>query len=132
MCSGRIDEECRMSGTGRRILLVDDEQHFADTLAARLEMRGFEVRAVYSGAEALAALALPVEVVVLDLRMPGMDGFAVLRELKKSHPEISVIMLSGHLDDQEERAAYEAGAHRVLRKPLRMEELLDSIRAGSE
>ncbi|MDR0239506.1 MAG: response regulator [Deltaproteobacteria bacterium] len=117
-----------MTGAGFRILLVDDEKHFADTLAARLEMRGFEVRAVYSGAEALAAVALPTELVVLDLRMPGMDGLEVLRALKKSHPLIRVIMLTGHIDDQEERAAYEAGAQRVLRKPLRMDELLDCIR----
>ena len=117
-----------MTGDGFRILLVDDEKYFADTLAARLEMRGFEVRAVYSGAEALAAVALPTEVVVLDLSMPGMDGLAVLRALKKSHPAIRVIMLTGHIDEQEERALYEAGALRVLRKPLRMDELLDCIR----
>ena len=116
-----------MPGDGCRILLVDDEKHFADTLAARLEMRGFEVRAAYSGSEALAAIALPTEIVVLDLRMPGMDGFEVLRVLKKSNPAIRVIMLTGHIDAQEERAAYEAGAHRVLRKPLQMDELLDCI-----
>ena len=117
-----------MSAKGLRILLVDDEKHFADTLAARLEMRGFEARAAYSGSEALASITLPGEVVVLDLRMPGMDGLEVLRELKKNNPTIQVIMLTGHIDDQKELAAYEAGAHRVLRKPLHMDELLDSIR----
>ena len=121
-----------MPGERTKILLVDDEKHFADTLAARLEMRGFEVRAAYSGPEALTAIALPTEVVVLDLRMPGMDGLEVLRELKKSKPDIHVIMLTGHIDDQDERAVYETGAHRVLRKPLNMDDLLGSIRMARQ
>jgi len=109
---------------------VDDERRFADTLAARLEMRGFEVREAYSGAEALAAVALPTEVVVLDLCMPGMNGLEVLRELKKSTPKIQVIMLTGHIEDAEERAAYEAGAHRVMKKPFNIEELLNNIQTA--
>ncbi|MCL1986128.1 MAG: response regulator [Betaproteobacteria bacterium] len=121
-----------MPGDGIKILLVDDEKHFADTLAARLEMRGFEARAVYSGPEALNALALPPEVVVLDLRMPGMNGLEVLRELKKSHPEIQVIILTGHADAEDERTAYETGAYRVLRKPLNMDELLENIHTAHQ
>ncbi len=117
-----------MSEEGISILLVDDEKRFADTLAARLEMRGFEVREAYSGSEALAAMVPPPEVVVLDLRMPGMDGLAVLRELNKRNPGVHVIMLTGHADDEEEQAAYAAGARQVLRKPLNMDELLSSIR----
>ena len=121
-----------MPGEEIKILLVDDEQHFADTLAARLEMRGFKARAAYSGSEALAAIAFRPDVAVLDLRMPGMDGLEVLRELKKSNPEIQVIMLTGHAGALEERAAYEAGAQCVLRKPLNMTELLDSIRMAHQ
>jgi DNA-binding response OmpR family regulator len=121
-----------MPGEGIKILLVDDEKHFADTLAARLEMRGFAVRTAYSGPEALAAIELSPDVVVLDLRMPGMDGFEVLRELKKNNPEIQVIMLTGHVDDQEERAAYEIGAYSLLKKPLNMDELLGSIRMACQ
>jgi len=121
-----------MPGEGSRILLVDDEKHFADTLAARLEMRGFEVRVAYSGFEALDAVAQPVDVMVLDLRMPGMDGLTVLRELKKRHPQIQVIILTGHIDEHDESAAYELGARTVLRKPLKMDELLDSLRMAME
>ena len=116
-----------MPGEGIKILLVDDEKHFADTLAARLEMRGFEVRVAYSGPESLTAIAFRPAMVVLDLSMPGMDGLEVLRALKQSNPEIQVIMLTGHADALEERAAYQAGVHCVLRKPLNIEELLKSI-----
>ena len=121
-----------MPGEGIKILLVDDEKHFADTLTARLEMRGFEVRVAYSGPEALTAIAFRPEVVVLDLSMPGMNGLEVLRELKKSNPEIQVIMLTGHADALEEQTAYQAGAHCVLRKPLNMQELLESIRIAQQ
>ena len=68
-----------------KILLVDDEKQFVDTLAERLAMRGFEARVAYDGPEALKAVELPTDVIVLDLRMPGMDGFEVLRNVKKSN-----------------------------------------------
>ena len=71
-----------------KILLVDDEKQFVDTLAERLAMRGFEARVAYDGPEALKAVELPTDVIVLDLRMPGMDGFEVLRNVKKSNPQV--------------------------------------------
>ena len=85
-----------------KILLVDDEKQFVDTLAERLAMRGFEARVAYDGPEALKAVELPTDVIVLDLRMPGMDGFEVLRNVKKSNPQVQVIILTGHGGDAEE------------------------------
>ena len=79
-----------------KILLVDDEKQFVDTLAERLSMRGFEARVAYDGPQALKAVEQPTDVIVLDLRRPGMDGFEVLRNVKKSNPQVQVIILTGH------------------------------------
>ena len=108
-----------------KILLVDDEKQFVDTLAERLAMRGFEARVAYDGPEALKAVELPTDVIVLDL---GMDGFEVLRNVKKSNPQVQVIILTGHGGDAEEQTAYRMGAYNFLRKPMDIEELLSSIR----
>ena len=75
-----------MSKEEIKILLVDDEKQFVDTLAERLAMRGFSARVAYDGPQALKAVEDPTDVIVLDLRMPGMDGFEVLRSVKKSNP----------------------------------------------
>ena len=111
-----------------KILLVDDEKQFVDTLAERLSMRGFEARVAYDGPQALKAVEQPTDVIVLDLRMPGMDGFEVLRNVKKSNPHVQVIILTGHGGDAEEQTAYRMGAYNFLRKPMDIDELLNSIR----
>mgnify|MGYP003619764586 FL=1 len=111
-----------------KILLVDDEKQFVDTLAERLAMRGFAARVAYDGPEALSAVEQPTDVIVLDLRMPGMDGFEVLRNVKKSNPQVQVIILTGHGGDAEEQTAYRMGAYNFLRKPMDIDELLSSIR----
>lgn len=111
-----------------KILLVDDEKQFVDTLAERLAMRGFEARVAYDGPTALEAVTQPTDVIVLDLRMPGMDGFEVLRSVKKSNPQVQVIILTGHGGDAEEQTAYRMGAYNFLRKPMDIDELLNSIR----
>lgn len=111
-----------------KILLVDDEKQFVDTLSERLAMRGFAARVAYDGPEALSAVEQPTDVIVLDLRMPGMDGFEVLRNVKKSNPQVQVIILTGHGGDAEEQTAYRMGAYNFLRKPMDIDELLSSIR----
>lgn len=111
-----------------KILLVDDEKPFVDTLAERLAMRGFVAQVAYDGSEALKAVEQPIDVIVLDLRMPGMDGFEVLRSVKKSNPLVQVIILTGHGGDAEEQTAYRMGAYNFLRKPMDIDELLGSIR----
>ena len=111
-----------------RILLVDDEKQFVDTLAQRMVMRGYAPRVVYSGEEALAALREPTDVVVLDLRMAGMDGFEVLNSVAKSNPMVKIIILTGHGAEAEEQTAFRMGAYNFLRKPVDIDELLQSIR----
>lgn len=117
-----------MSKEEIKILLVDDEKQFVDTLAERLAMRGFSARVAYDGPQALNAVEEPTDVIVLDLRMPGMDGFEVLRSVKKSNPQVQVIILTGHGGDAEEQTAYRMGAYNFLKKPMDIDELLNSIR----
>lgn len=117
-----------MSNEEIKILLVDDEKQFVDTLAERLAMRGFSARVAYDGPQALKAVEEPTDVIVLDLRMPGMDGFEVLRSVKKSNPQVQVIILTGHGGDAEEQTAYRMGAYNFLKKPMDIDELLNSIR----
>lgn len=117
-----------MSKEEIKILLVDDEKQFVDTLAVRLAMRGFSARVAYDGPQALKAVEDPTDVIVLDLRMPGMDGFEVLRSVKKSNPQVQVIILTGHGGDAEEQTAYRMGAYNFLKKPMDIDELLNSIR----
>lgn len=117
-----------MSKEEIKILLVDDEKQFVDTLAERLAMRGFSARVAYDGPQALKAVEEPTDVIVLDLRMPGMDGFEVLRSVKKSNPQVQVIILTGHGGEAEEQTAYRMGAYNFLKKPMDIDELLNSIR----
>ena len=91
-------------------------------------MRGFSARVAYDGPQALKAVEDPTDVIVLDLRMPGMDGFEVLRSVKKSNPQVQVIILTGHGGDAEEQTAYRMGAYNFLKKPMDIDELLNSIR----
>ena len=112
-----------------KILLVDDEVQFVDTLKDRLYLRGFEAAVAYSGEEGLQKVKKnPPDVIVLDLRMPGIDGFEVLRAVKKTNPDVQVIILTGHGGDAEEASAIRMGAYSFLRKPMDIDDLLGCIR----
>jgi DNA-binding NtrC family response regulator len=107
------------------VLLVDDEPDFTDTLARRLGMRQLDVIGVYSGAEALDHIKRnPVDVVVLDVRMPGMDGIEALREIKARHPLVEVIMLTGHANVEVAIEGMRLGAFDYLMKPIEIDQLL--------
>ena len=83
----------------RSSLLVDDEVDFVASLGQRLELRGLPTLTATSGPDALEILrGQPVDVVVLDVRMPGMDGIETLRRIKEAHPLVEVVMLTGHAD----------------------------------
>ena len=112
-----------------KILLVDDEMEFVKTLAERIQIRGFDVRYAFDGEAALAAChdSLP-DVMVLDLKMPGMDGLEVLRRIRKSHPDIPVLILTGHGSDRDEMEARRLGAFDYLQKPVAIDVLIEQIR----
>jgi DNA-binding NtrC family response regulator len=107
------------------VLLVDDEEEFLETLLKRMKKRKVNVLGVRSGEEALALLdQRPVDVVVLDVKMPGMDGIQTLRELKEQHPLVEVIMLTGHASLEVAIEGMELGAFDYLMKPIDIDDLL--------
>lgn len=111
-----------------KVLLVDDEIEFIQTLVKRLNKRKLPATCAGSGEEALAALEqIPADVVVLDVKMPGMDGIDVLREIKSRHPLVEVIMLTGHADVDVAIEGMELGAFDYLMKPMEIDELLYKI-----
>jgi DNA-binding NtrC family response regulator len=111
-----------------RVLLVDDEKDYLEVLTRRLSKRDVDVDGVSSGEEALQYVQVrPIDVAVLDVKMPGMDGLAVLREIKKSHPLIEVIMLTGHASLEVALEGMRLGAFDYLMKPAEIDELLYKI-----
>jgi DNA-binding NtrC family response regulator len=108
-----------------QVLLVDDEVEFLETLMKRLRKRNVHITGVKSGQEALSMLEQqPMDVVILDVRMPGMDGIEALREIKKRHPLIEVIMLTGHANVEVAVQGMELGAFDYLMKPMDIDALL--------
>ena len=114
-----------------KVLLVDDERDFVHTLSERLQARSMTPTVAYDGEEALAYIESDEpEVMVLDLKMPGIDGIEVLRRVKKTHPATEVIILTGHGSDAEEKLAEEIGAFAYLRKPVDIEVLAETMKAA--
>ncbi len=110
------------------LLLVDDETEFVVTLAERLALRNFKPTCVFNGAEALRFIATRTpDVMLLDLKMPGIDGMQVLRQVRKSHPEIPVIILTGHGSEKDEADARRIGAFEYLSKPVDIRTLTEYI-----
>ncbi|MUM77980.1 response regulator [Pseudodesulfovibrio sp. F-1] len=115
-----------------RVLLVDDEGGFISALSKRLGRRGMSATAVSDGEEALAALDRePVDVMVLDVKMPGMSGMQVLNLVKARHPEVEVILLTGYADMDCALQAMSAGAFDFLVKPVDFELLGCRIMAAA-
>ncbi len=111
-----------------RVLIVDDEVEFLETLVKRLRKRKLAVDGVTSGEAALALLREnPVDVVVLDVKMPGMNGIETLREIKKEHGLLEVIMLTGHANTEVAIEGMEMGAFDYLMKPTGIDELVYKI-----
>lgn len=112
-----------------KILLVDDEHEFVHTLSERLQTRSLDSTVVYDGEEALALMEdEEPEVMVLDLKMPGIDGLEVLRRVKKKHPEVEVIILTGHGSEKEKNIAMELGAFAYLQKPVGIDLLAETMK----
>lgn len=115
-----------------KLLIVDDEEEFASTLAERLDLRGFISQSVSCGTNALKALAsnFSPDVVLLDLKMPDMNGFEVLKEIKEKYPSIEVIMLTGHGAASGGQDSKKRGAFDYIMKPVDIIELAGKIKAA--
>ncbi len=116
-----------------RILVVDDEVDFLDLFTKRFRKRGHDVAAVASGHEALTHLAdHSVDVVVLDVKMPRMNGIETLKEIKKRHPHVEVIMLTGHGSVESGIQGISHGAYDYVMKPYTMDDLAYRIGKAHE
>ena len=116
-----------------KVLLVDDEQEFVQTLSERLQMRELDTAVVYNGEEALSYIeGEEPEVMILDLRMPGIDGVEVLRRVKKTHPDVEVIILTGHGTEKDAALTRELGAFAYLEKPVAIDTLAKTVREAYE
>ena len=115
-----------------RVLLVDDEEEFVSALSERLSLRGIEVDSALNGEEALASLVdKEFEVVILDVMMPGLGGLEVLRQIKSTHPNTQVILLTGHGSTREGIEGMRLGAFDYLIKPVDIEEMLAKMKEAA-
>ncbi|MBI5572489.1 MAG: response regulator [Desulfomonile tiedjei] len=111
-----------------RVLLVDDEEQFVEVLAQRLQARNCHVESAFNGDDAIEFInAHEVDVVVLDVLMPGRDGIETLREIKRIKPLVEVIMLTGHGTVETAIQGMKLGAYDYLMKPTDTTELVDKI-----
>jgi two-component system response regulator CpxR len=116
-----------------KILLVDDEREFVQTLSERLLMRDMGSAVAYDGESALeVAREDEPDVMILDLKMPGIDGIEVLRRVKATQPEIEVIILTGHGSEADKELCLQLGAFAYLQKPVDVEELSATIKRANE
>jgi len=116
-----------------KILLVDDEERFRSNLKKMLTAEGFEVSEANSGQKALEELALHAyDVILLDMRMPDMDGLTTLAAIKERHPEPEVIILTGHASVDAAAEIIRLGAAEFLLKPCPLEEVIAKIETAFE
>jgi DNA-binding NtrC family response regulator len=116
-----------------KLLLVDDEERFLSTTQKLLSKKGYEAYTAPSGAEALNILATKtVHVVILDVKMPGMDGLETLKIIKRDHPLTEVIMLTGHGTVESAVDGLKSGATDFLSKPADIDELLHKAEEAFE
>jgi DNA-binding NtrC family response regulator len=116
-----------------KVLLVDDETQFLDVMRERLATRGMTVATSDSAAGALAQIdAEHFDAVILDLKMPGMDGLETLNRIKQKRPEVQVILLTGHATVEKGVEAIKLGAMDVVEKPADLESLAEKIKNAKE
>ena len=116
-----------------KVMIVDDELDFLETIVKRLKARSIDVNGVESGYKALEILeGRNPDVIILDVKMPGMDGIETLREIKKKSPLTEVIMLTGHASVESGIQGMQLGAFVYVMKPVALDELLEKVRQAYE
>ena len=116
-----------------KIMLVDDEVRFLETTSKILTKKGYDVLTASSGFDALEKLnSENIHIIILDVKMPGMDGMATLKEIKKNFPLIEVIMLTGHATVESAIEGLKTGAFDYLMKPADIQELIEKAEAAFE
>ena len=122
-----------MHERGLQVLIVDDEEELVSAIRERLELRGFRASGVASGTAALDYLAEnSCDVVLLDVKMPGLGGLEVLQRIKEEHPHIAVLMLTGHGSKRDAEEGTRLGAYDYLVKPVRIGVLSQMLRDAVE
>jgi len=112
-----------------KVLLVDDEEAFLESMSERMRLRGMDVTTASSAKEALAVIESDFfDAVILDFQLPEMDGLAVLKKIKARHPESQIILLTGHASLERSVEAMKGGASDYLEKPADMEALAKKIK----
>lgn len=120
-----------MVGMAIRVLVIDDELDFLQSMVMRLKLRGLDAEGVASGDAALERLAeQPFDVAVLDIKMPGLDGIDVLREIRRRHPGVEVLVLTGHASQELSHEGLSLGAFDYLMKPVKLETVVERIHAA--
>ncbi len=116
------------------VLLVDDEVPFVETMTKRLKKRDLIVNTAFSGQEALDILDKHrnTDVVILDVKMPGMDGIETLEKIKKSYPLSEVVMLTGHATVESAIEGMKKGAYDYLMKPCDIEQLMQKVEEATQ
>lgn len=132
--SQRVDQTPTQSAQPRaKFMLVDDEREFVDTLSERLSIRDMNTTVAYGGEQALEAVSAEApDVMVLDLMMPGIDGFEVLHRVKRDHPQVQVVILTGHGSAEDRKTCLAAGAFAFLQKPVDIDELSSVMRRACQ
>lgn len=115
----------------RKVLVVDDESDFLKSIVHRLQLRQFDARGAGCGEKALEVLSeWAPDVVILDVKMPGIDGIETLRQIRARSPQVAVIMLTGHGSRELNETGIQLGAFDYLMKPVHVEVLIGRIEAA--
>jgi len=116
------------------VMLVDDEVPFVEALTKRLKKRNLNILSAFSGREALQTLDKHrnVDVVILDVKMPDLDGIETLREIKKAYPVTEVVMLTGHATVESAIEGMRFGAYDYLMKPCEIEQLMTKVEEATK
>ncbi len=116
-----------------RVLIVDDETEFVTALVERLNLRGMQADGMSDGEAAIKAIqTTPYDVVVLDVKMPGLGGLQIIRRIKQARPNLQVVLLTGRSSPQDEDLGKSLGCYEYLIKPVSISNLIDILKGAAQ